>query len=101
KDPGNEYLSNGISDTLITRLTKLPNLRVISLSAVLPYKGKPINAQAVGNDLDVRAVLIGWLTLRNGLLSVSTELVDVRDNRVLWREQYNDRARSELLQLQD
>jgi TolB-like protein len=83
-DPSAEYLSDGISDSIINRLSQLSNLRVASLSSSLRYKGQAIDAAAVGRDLKVRAVLIGWMTKRGDSLSVRTELVDVQDNRRLW-----------------
>jgi len=100
-DPEAEYLSDGISDGLITRLTKLPNLRVILLTAALRYKGKDIDEQRVGRELKVRSVLTGKLALRKDVLSITARLVDARDNRLLWSEQYNDRSLDELLKVQD
>lgn len=89
-DPNTEYLSEGISDNIIDRLSRLPNLkRVIALNSVLRYKGKQTDPQAVGSELNVRAVLMGRLVQRADDLSISVELVDVRDNRRLWGEQYN------------
>ncbi len=98
-DPGTEYLSEGISDTIINSLSRLPQLRVISLNAVLRYKGKQIDPQAVGRDLNVRAVLIGRVMQQGDSLVISTELVDVRDNRRLWGEQYS-RKLSDILVVQ-
>jgi len=100
-DPNAEYLSDGISDSIINRLSKLSNLRVASLSSALRYKGQAIDAASVGRDLKVRAVLIGWMTKRGDSLSVRTELVDVRDNRRLWGENYPNRQLSDLLQVQE
>jgi TolB-like protein/Flp pilus assembly protein TadD len=88
-NPDAEYLSDGISDSVITSLSRLPNLRVISLNTVLRYKGKQIDPQAVGRELNVRAVLVGRMTQRGDGLAISTELVDASDNRRLWGEQYN------------
>ncbi len=101
KDPNTEYLSDGISDSIINRLSKLSNLRVASLSSALRYKGQSIDAAMVGRDLKVRAVLIGWMTTRGNTLTIRTELVDVRDNRRLWGEQYNNRQLADLLQVQE
>ncbi len=95
-DPEAEYLSDGISDSVINSLSRLPNLRVISLNTVLRYKGKQIDPQAVGRELNVRAVLMSRMTQRGDELAISTELVDVRDNRRLWGEQYS-RKMSDLL----
>jgi len=99
-DPNTEYLSDGISDSIINSLNRLPALKVMSLNSVMRYKGKQIDSHAIGRDLNVRAVLIGRMTQRGDNLSISTELVDVRDNRRLWGEQY-DRKLSDLLVVQD
>ena len=99
-DPNAEYLSDGISDSIIDRLSELPNLKkVIALNSVLRYKGKPTDPQTVGRELGVRAVLIGRLVQRGDQLSISAELVDVRDNRRLWGEQF-ERKMSDLPILQ-
>lgn len=99
-DPNAEYLSDGLSDSIINSLSQLPNLKkVISLNSVLPYKGKQVDAQAVGRELNVRAVLMGRLTLRGDEVFISTELVDVKDNRRLWGGQYK-RKLAEILPLQ-
>ncbi|HTF37625.1 MAG TPA: protein kinase [Blastocatellia bacterium] len=90
-DPKAEYLSDGISDSLINSLSRLPNLKVISLNRVLRYKGQQVDPQAVGRELNVKAVLMGRLTQQGDGLSISTELVDVRDNRRLWGEQYSSK----------
>jgi serine/threonine-protein kinase len=101
KDPNTEYLSDGISDSIINRLSQLPGLRVTSLNSALRYKGKQIDAQSVGRELKVRAVLIGRMIQRGNDLSVSAELVDVRDNRRLWGEQYPNRQLADLLKVQE
>ena len=88
-DPNTESLSDGISDSIINSLSRLPNLNVKSLNAVLRYKGQQIDPLAVGRDLNVKAVLMGRLTKQGDDLAISTELVDVRDNRRLWGEQYS------------
>src|SRR5438876_10172489 len=89
-DPKAEYLSEGISDSVINNLSQLPSLnKVIALNSVLRYKGKQTDPQAVGRELGVRAVLMGRVTQHGDELSITTELVDVRDNRHLWGGQYN------------
>jgi serine/threonine-protein kinase len=89
-DANVEYLSDGISDSIIGSLSQLPNLKKISaLNSVLRYKGKQTDPQTVGRELNVRAVLIGRLTLRGDEVLISTELVDVKDNSRLWGGQYN------------
>lgn len=88
-DPNTEYLSDGISDSIINSLSRLPALKVMSLNSVLRYKGKQMDPQAIGREQNVRAVLMGRLTQRGDDLAISVELVDVRDSRRLWGEQYN------------
>lgn len=99
-DPNTEYLSDGISDSIINSLSQLPNLKVMSLSSTLRYKGRQTDPQAVGRELNVRAVLIGRLMQRGDGLSISTELVDVHDNRRLWGAQYN-RKLSDILAVRE
>ncbi|HLN99197.1 MAG TPA: tetratricopeptide repeat protein [Pyrinomonadaceae bacterium] len=98
-DPNTEYLSDGISDSIINRLSQLPNLKVIALNSVLRYKGKQTDPQTIGRELGVRAVLMGRLIQQGDSLSISTELVDVRDNRHLWGGQY-DRTLSDITGVQ-
>jgi TolB-like protein/DNA-binding winged helix-turn-helix (wHTH) protein/Tfp pilus assembly protein PilF len=89
-DKDMEYLSDGISYSIINNLSELPSFKkVIALSSVLSYKGKQIDPQAVGRDYNVRAVLTGRVIQHGDDLSISVELVDVRDNRHLWGAQYN------------
>src|SRR5207244_12094682 len=84
-DANTEYLSDGLSDSIINKLSQLPSLKtVISLSSVLHYKGKQIDPKQVGKDLGVRAMLMGRLIQHGDDLSISVELVDVRDNKRLW-----------------
>src|SRR2546423_2298610 len=95
-----EYLSDGISDSLINSLSQLPNLKkVIPFSSVLRYKGRQIDPQAVGRELNVRAVLTGRLVERGDDLLIIAELVDVEDNKRLWGGQYN-RKSADILNLQ-
>ncbi|HEV8484458.1 MAG TPA: protein kinase, partial [Blastocatellia bacterium] len=98
-DPNTESLSDGISDSIINSLSRLPNMKVIAISSVLRYKGKQVDPQAVGRELNVRAVLMGRLTLQGDGLTIGTELVDVRDNRRLWSEQYSGKL-SNILDVQ-
>jgi eukaryotic-like serine/threonine-protein kinase len=98
-DANAEYLSDGISESIIDSLSQLPNLkRVSAFSSVLRYKGKQTDPQTVGRELNVRAVLMGRLTQRGDDLSISAELVDVTDNKRLWHGQY-DRKLADALKL--
>ena len=97
-DPNSDYLSDGVTESIINSLTQLPNLRVIARSSVFRYKGKETDPFVAGKDLGVRAVLVGRMMQRGDTVTVSTELVDVRDNKQLWGEQYNEQV-SDLVSL--
>jgi eukaryotic-like serine/threonine-protein kinase len=96
-EPDSEYLSDGLAESLIYRLSQLPNLKVSPTSSVFNYKNKEINAVKIGNELGVNAVLSGRIVQRGDSLTISAELVDVRYNKLLWGEQY-ERKMSEVLQ---
>jgi len=94
-----EYLSDGLAESLIYRLSQLPNLKVSPTSSVFRYKGKEVDPIKVGQELGVSAVLAGRIVQRGDNLTISAELVDVRYNKLLWGEQY-DRKMSDLLATQ-
>jgi serine/threonine-protein kinase len=98
-DPETEYLSEGISESLIRSLSQLPRLKVMSFSVVSRYKGKTADAHEIGRDLHVQAILVGRIAQRGEALSISAELVDTDDNRHIWGEQY-ERKLSDLLSVQ-
>jgi eukaryotic-like serine/threonine-protein kinase len=98
-NPDVDYLSDGITESLMDTLAELPNLKVISRNAVFRYKGKETDARAVGNELGVRAVLTGRVTQRGDNLAVSAELTDVKENSQLWGERY-DRRMADALAVQ-
>lgn len=87
-DPDTEYLTDGITDSLINSLSQLPTLKVMSRNSVFHYKGQETDARAAGKELRVRAVLTGLVVIRGDSLSIRIELVDVRDNSHLWGRQY-------------
>jgi TolB-like protein/Flp pilus assembly protein TadD len=97
--PDADYLSDGLAESLIYRLSQLPNLKVSPTSSVFRYKGKETDAQKIGNELGVNAVMSGRIVQRGDNLIISAELVDVRHNKLLWGEQY-ERKMSELLATQ-
>ncbi len=99
-DPNTEYLSDGITESLINGLSRLSNLSVMSRSSVFHYKGKETDPQAAGKQLGVRAVLTGRVTQRGQDLIVSTELVDVASNHHIWGDQYK-RTLSDILTVQE
>jgi eukaryotic-like serine/threonine-protein kinase len=84
-----EYLSDGITDNVINNLSQLPNLRVMSRSSTFRYKGKVPDAQKVGRDLNVRAVLSGKLSQRGDTVIVQAELIDTSNGSQIWGGQYN------------
>jgi serine/threonine-protein kinase len=94
-----EYLSDGMTETLINNLSQIPNLNVKARSLVFRYKGKDTNPQTVGRDLDVQAVLNGRVIQRGSDLIVYLELVDARSGNRIWGDQYN-RKQSDLISLQ-
>src|SRR3989441_755985 len=94
-----EYLSDGITESLINSLSQLPNLSVKARSTVFHYKGKDVTPQQVGSELSVRAVLNGRVTLRGDQVVLSLELVDARTGNQIWGEQYN-RKQADLVSLQ-
>lgn len=98
-DPDREYVSDGITESLIDSLSQLPKLKVIARSSVFRYKGRDADPQTVGRELGVRTVLVGTITQRGDTLTISPELVNVSDNRHIWGTRY-ERKVSGLLSLQ-
>jgi serine/threonine protein kinase/Tfp pilus assembly protein PilF len=95
-----EYLSDGITESLINSLSQLPKLRVMARSTVFRYKNQRIDPIKIGQDLDVGAVLTGRVVQRGDVLSIQAELVDVSDGSQLWGEQYT-RGMSDIISLQE
>ena len=99
-DPENEYLSDGITGSLINNLATVPKLRVMAQSTVSRFKGREIDPQAVGRDLNVRAVLTGRVMQSGGALRIGAEMVDVATGSQLWGAQY-DRKPGDIFVIQD
>jgi adenylate cyclase len=95
-DPNTEYLSDGLVESLIYRMSQVPNLKVSPTSSVIRYKGKDVDVAKIASELGVDAVMTGRLAQIGESLTISVELVDARNNRLLWGEQY-DRKMSDLL----
>jgi TolB-like protein/Tfp pilus assembly protein PilF len=87
-DPTTEYLSDGITESLIENLSQLPDLKVKSRSTVFHYKGRNTDAMQIGRELGVHALLSGTVVQRGDELEVSVELIDVRDDSHIWGERY-------------
>jgi len=94
-----EYLSDGMTETLISSLSHLPHLNVKARSSVFRYKGHETDLHQVAQELKVRAILTGRVVQRGDHLIVSLELADTRTANVLWSEQYN-RQQADLVTLQ-
>jgi non-specific serine/threonine protein kinase len=88
-DPEMEYLSDGITDTLMNSLSQLRKLRVVPRGLVFRYKGREVDPQQLGSELNVRAVLTGRVMQRGDMLLIGTELLDVARVSQLWGAQYN------------
>jgi TolB-like protein/Tfp pilus assembly protein PilF len=98
-DVDSEYLSDGLTESLIYRLSQLPNLKVSPTSSVLRYKGKEVDPHKIAAELSVSAVLSGRMVQRGDNLTISVELIDARNSKLLWGEQY-ERKMSDLLATQ-
>ncbi len=94
-----EYLSDGMTETLISSLSQLPNLNVKPRSSVFRYKGKETSPQTIGKELNVQAILNGRVVQRGQELSLFVELIDVALDKVVWSQQYN-RKQADLVTLQ-
>ena len=84
-----EYLSDGMTETLISSLSQLPKLSVKARSSVFRYKGKDADAQTIAKELNVQAILTGKVVQRGQDLSLYVELVEVASDKVIWSETYN------------
>jgi len=99
KDPNTEYLSDGLTESLINNLSQISNLAVMSRASVFHYKGRDVDPQAVARDLKVEGIVTGRIVQRGEQLIVSAELIDARTNHNLWGDQY-DRKLSDALAVQ-
>ena len=99
-DPDLEYLGDGLTETLINKLSQLPQLRVMARSTVFHYKGKNVTPRQAGKELGVKAVFSGEIVQRGEALRVYAELVDVSDGTQIWGRQYH-RVLDNLFAVQD
>ena len=98
-DANTDYLSDGITESLIASLTHVPELKVKSRNSVFRYKGKDVDVQKVGNDLGVTALVSGRVTPHGDNVEVSAELTDVRDNTEIWGQHYSGKS-ADIISLQ-
>jgi TolB-like protein len=98
-DANTDYLSDGITESLIDNLAHVPELKVRSRNSVFRYKGKDVDVQKVGNELGVPALVSGRVTPRGDNIEVSAALTDVRDNTEIWGQHYSAKG-AEIILLQ-
>jgi TolB-like protein len=94
-----DFLSDGLTESLIDSLAHVPQLKVKSRNSVFRYKGKEVDVQKVGKELTVDALLTGRVVQRGDTVQVSADLTNVQDNTTIWGEQY-ERKSSDILSLQ-
>jgi TolB-like protein/Tfp pilus assembly protein PilF len=99
-DPAQDYLVDALTDELTTSLANIPNSFVIARNTAMTFKGKPVDAKAIGKDLGVRYVLEGSVQPIGNQMRVNAQLIDTASGAHLWAEQF-DTPRADLLQMQD
>ena len=99
-DPKEDYLSDGITEQIITALSKIPKMLVIARNSVFTYKGKPVMVQQVSEELGVRYVLEGSVQKEGDRLRITAQLINAKTGNHLWSERY-DRELKDLFDLQD
>jgi adenylate cyclase len=99
-DPGQDYLVDALTDELTTSLARMRGTFVIARNTAFTYKGKPVDAKAIGKDLGVRYVLEGSVQPSGDWMRVNAQLIDAESGAHLWAEQF-DTPRADLLQTQD
>ena len=100
EDPKQEYFSDGMTEEIITALSKVPHLFVIARDSTFTYKGKPVKVQQVGRELGVRYVLEGSVRKAADRIRISAQLIDAKTGYHLWAERY-DRDLKDIFALQD
>ncbi len=100
RDENLDYLTDGLTESLINKLSQLPRIKVMARSTVFRYKGRDMDPQDIGQDLGVRAVLTGRVLQRDDSLTIGAELVDVADGSQLWGAQFSRRP-SDILTIQE
>ena len=99
-DPKQEYFSDGLTEGIITALSKTPKLLVIARNSTFTYKGKPVKVQQVGRELGVRYVLEGSVRRSEDQIRITAQLIDATTGNHLWAEQY-DRSLKDVFAIQD
>ncbi len=100
-DEDNEYFSDGITESIITELSRVGELRIISRSSTFTFKGKEIDPREIGKKLNVDALLEGSIQKKGDLLKINVRLISTQDGRVLWTSQDFERPVKTAYELQD
>jgi len=100
-NPDSEYLSDGVTESIINTLSQIPGLRVMARGTVFTYKGKNVDPRQAGHELKVETVATGRIFQKGNTLAISADLVKVSDGSQLWGLRYNDRNLSDLLTIQN
>ena len=100
RDPSQDYFSDGVTEDLITGLSKISGLFVIARNSVFTYKGKPVKVRDVGRDLGVRYVVEGGVQRAGNRVRITAQLVDAGTGYHIWAERY-DREVGDIFALQD
>lgn len=100
EDPNQDYFSDGVTNDIITDLSKFSNLLVIAANSVFVYKGKPVNVKEVGKDLGVQYVLEGSIQRAAGSVRINVQLIDATTDHHIWAERY-DFALDDVFKVQD
>src|SRR5918995_3701614 len=99
-DPEHDYFADGLTEDLITELSRFQELRVIARNSVMTYKGKPVRVQEVGRDLGVRYVLEGSVRKAGGRVRITAQLIDAATGHHIWAERF-DRDLADIFEVQD
>jgi len=100
KDPEQEYLCDGITENIIAALSHIPHLLVIARNSTFAYKGKPINVQQIGEELDAHFVIEGSIQRSDDRIRITVQLIDTESGHHVWSERY-DRELKDIFKLQD
>jgi TolB-like protein/class 3 adenylate cyclase len=100
EDPRQDYFSDGLTEEIISALSKVPNLFVIARNSTFTYKGKPVKVQQVSEELGVRYVLEGSVRKADNQLRITAQLIDAITGHHLWSERY-DRELKDIFTIQD
>ena len=88
-DPEQEYFSDGVTEEIITHVSKIKNIRVISRTSVRTYKGKPLNLKKIADELNVNSILEGSVRKSGNTIRITAQLIDARTDQHIWAETFD------------